>query len=359
MRKRKRGSEDQSYDSILDTMTNVVGILIIVAAVTQVTVTSAVDRVSGEMPEYGFEITDEVLAEAMDQHAVILGTLTGLRSRWGVLKGESTNAPTDLVRLNESIETLRSELEESTEFTARADSLKKDRDELERQIALLEETKKLAEQEHADLSSQVSTPLPKPAATISLPDLDSKSVEDMTRKRFYCRGGKIYYFPGDELYASIEVGWDKFVERVESGKKFETWKGALRTLTGYIDSAKPGTPDFSVTTEIKDVYAAEFERVGNIRVSYKLKPSAKSRGATLADIHTRSGTVCDMIKKIDTETEWVYFIVYDDSFDIYLAARKLATSLGIKVGWFPHGIDSEFAYYYFSTGGVTYDVGPQ
>ena len=57
-------SPDQNLDSLLDTMSNVVGILVVLVAVTQLSIGDAVERITGER-----NASEPVSAEALAQGA--------------------------------------------------------------------------------------------------------------------------------------------------------------------------------------------------------------------------------------------------------------------------------------------------
>ena len=76
--RRPKKTSGASLDSLLDTMTNVVGILIIMLIVTQLGVGQAVERIKGFVDEVSQEDYDQALAESEDLKAL----LEELRAEW-------------------------------------------------------------------------------------------------------------------------------------------------------------------------------------------------------------------------------------------------------------------------------------
>ena len=70
MRRRKSSSQG-SLDSLLDTMTNVVGILVILLTVTQLGVGDAVQRIRGDIAEVSIEDLESAKQKVADTQAGI------------------------------------------------------------------------------------------------------------------------------------------------------------------------------------------------------------------------------------------------------------------------------------------------
>ena len=60
-RRRRGGSGQGNLDSLLDTMTNVVGVLIVVLIVTQVNVSSAAKRIRADLPDVTVAMMEEMV----------------------------------------------------------------------------------------------------------------------------------------------------------------------------------------------------------------------------------------------------------------------------------------------------------
>ena len=87
MRRRKKSSSGASLDSLLDTMTNVVGILVILLVVTQLGVSDAVKRISANAPKISVEELEQVQQDAADHPPWSLslsGAATSQRRRYAL-----------------------------------------------------------------------------------------------------------------------------------------------------------------------------------------------------------------------------------------------------------------------------------
>jgi len=88
MRRRRRQSDDGNLDSLLDTMTNVVGILIILMAMTQIGVGDAVQRILRETDAPLAEISDEAVINKQAELDELEKTLKAVRFQWEELARE-------------------------------------------------------------------------------------------------------------------------------------------------------------------------------------------------------------------------------------------------------------------------------
>jgi hypothetical protein len=86
--RRRRDESIGSLDSLLDTMTNVVGILVILLVVTQLGVTSAVKRIRSSLPEVSEQQYDEMRRETEQA----LAEVTRLQA-WPISRRRSPNWP--------------------------------------------------------------------------------------------------------------------------------------------------------------------------------------------------------------------------------------------------------------------------
>ena len=112
MARRRRRDREGNYDSVLDTMTNVVGILVIVVAVTQMSVGDAV-RTSVRDREALPEVSPETLEAMRARAGELETTLARLRADWGKLEATLPDRRIELARADERIRELRAKVEET------------------------------------------------------------------------------------------------------------------------------------------------------------------------------------------------------------------------------------------------------
>lgn len=65
---------------------------------------------------------------------------------------------------------------------------------------------------------------------------------------------------------------------------------------------------------------------------YRLRPDA--RGDTTRDFEKKRADFIDLVEALPTGS-FVYFVVHDDSFDVFREAQGVAKSRGIATGWHP------------------------
>ena len=79
-RRRRGGSGQGNLDSLLDTMTNVVGVLIVVLIVTQVNVSSAAKRIRADLPDVTVAMMEEMVEKDEDRKSTRLNSSHALIS---------------------------------------------------------------------------------------------------------------------------------------------------------------------------------------------------------------------------------------------------------------------------------------
>ena len=341
MRPQTEDDDDDALDSLLDTMTNVVGILIIVLVVMQLGVGNAVRRITENM-----KADPEEFAKAEKN----LKTLE--QERDTLLAAKTTSTPTDTADGTNRLEKLLRQIGEQEKLLQRLERDQKDEEERLASARLLaaQSRKQIEEnekrrQEHERLQGELSTaakeiarlgallehtpipksPLPK---VVHLPNPRS-APEDMEPLTFICFQNKVYYLP--------DRSWmDEFRKRCQqlavtvAQKQYRTFnpttgEGTDRFLEDY---------NRQLNRLIRD---DSFEvKLGNYSSTPHLEFHPRETGGYTERIVTgRNSRFQQRLRLIDPSRNFLRFYVCPDSFDIYVTTRRIVSDMGLLAGWEP------------------------
>jgi hypothetical protein len=324
----RRNFEGGSLDSLLDTMTNVVGILVIMLVVTQLGVRDAVSRIS-QNPT----VSPEALAaaeserEELDaQRAELERRLAAFGSQQSVedldqLTGDLTAAQRQLGALQREheeaearIRPLQKKIEENKKL---AEKLKTDSDDLEKQIDAAE---KRIEELKAQLAV-TSIPDVLPAKEVIIPN-PRKAPEGAKRIEFLCHAGRVIPLYTDELRDRAQKRAKYIVDRYRLGRdKAKGIEG--EELVKYFNKER-----------IRDDYV-ELEMTVRGRYPSLVIHPRKDAGETIKDLQQPASRFRRLTMRINPKSQYLRFIVWTDSFETYLEARSVAAKRGLLAGWTP------------------------
>jgi hypothetical protein len=321
----RRKQAGGSLDSLLDTMTNVVGILVILLVVTQLGVRGAVERIS---------VSDAVDPEALAQMQRKADEAERLRSeleqRLAAYQNRNPRLlPAQLQRTLRQISNVQADLDGVLQTRRLAEA--KAREGLEEIQQQLEEQRK----KEAELKKQIASALDEvaklearlektpareaPAAKIVHLPNPRAAPEGAQPVTFYCRRGRIALL---DLPASQHraVKWTQFniarrrlgdpAKGVECGKLFS---------------------DFN-REEFRDKnFLLKLEARG--RYPYIVFVERENFGESTDEMLAAGSDYGKQIATIDPRRFYVRYLVWSDSFETYIAARRLATEEGLLAGW--------------------------
>ena len=327
MRRKRRASGEGSYDSVLDTMTNVVGILIIVVAVTQVGVADAV-RTSYEGSARP-TVKPADVAAAQTEADRLRRLLDELEARLGKLVDKEPESRAELDRLKPLIAELKQELDDPIQIRGRRKQLEEDLAKLEKllqqlqrrsaeAVRLAKETKSRAEEE----AKKNLTP-----RRIGVPLPDPNRAKGKSARRFVCKNGNLYPLEEAEVVRAFVRDMADFMKR----QKITAWDRAQ--LRSFIDSVNEKKLSNSCW-RAKFGYSISGR---SIDWQYRFDLRSDAPGETKDQIAAAQSRFRRAVGSIKPDQTWVAFLVYDgvDNFELYLSARRMAERLGFAVGWIP------------------------
>ena len=315
-RKRREGAAGESMDSLLDTMANVVGILVVLVAVMQLAVGDAVDRIVEEgvrepatLPEVeSAEREQEAVAEAIVAARGKLEALPPSPERPGMLLDEARpllEAMRALPGSHEEIPAdpgdLETRLAESRENAARS------RAELEAQEAQLGRLDALWESDSLKNRAKVARlPDPRP------PPREAEEVV------FFCRYGRVAPVNRREMLQALSAGVEKALgESRVPGEEDRPW------LYNFFTKQTIGWENFY--WQIRDR--------GPRSLFADMAWRDPASGEQARELRLPGSRLEASFEGHDPAREYIRFWVWADSFEVYLEARYLAEAAGFDVAW--------------------------
>ena len=288
MRRKRAGG--QNVDSLLDTMANVVGILIVLMAVTQMTVNTAMKRIRVWESEEAVELRED-RHEAEANLAAIAGIdlsrtleLSMLRDLIEQLREVPTAADTASV----SAQVASQRLQVRRLNAAIADKHEK----LANLQILLSESELRAEEEGIALR----LPDPRPAPLAAKPMI------------LFCRYGRVFDPRFDQLARELE----------------EVVRGAPRPVERYFEAYDIGN----------ELLRWRIIDAGNKRI-HRLDWRSTTIGETAEQLRSPRAKFRAVLATYSPQSKFLHFYVWGDSFEVYLEARRLSEEAGFSAGWIP------------------------
>ena len=329
--------DGDGLDSLLDTMTNVVGILVMVLIATQLGVKDAVDRIA--QSEKGSQESVQMLEE---QYISNRALQQQLEERFKDINSESTRQ-VELANLRQQLESTTSKLQAAkteaqllsvklTEqrkaaatIVATMESQKKEKEQLSKEISKnLEEEARLK----ALLSDYKGAPI---AGTESLTLPNPRSVPEGAKQfTLLCKTNKIYpLFFNEQDRTVTRKAIESIVQQRQLFRGPEL--GVNHEVLLPLVNRKPPTGEYFVSNLTRSgIYP---------RISFT--PRA-SRGIALKEVLGTKSRFSEFLDSFDRNRFYMRFFVYPDSYEIYMAARKAADKRAILAGWEPQ--DDEWVY---------------
>jgi hypothetical protein len=327
MRPRRKQSGG-SLDSLLDTMTNVVGILVIVLVVTQLGVHDAVDRIStSEAKELA-----KLQLQVREAEAELAPRLEDYKDRdpeqmierLKELARQIADAKADLAGLVEMRRAAEAESRKPVEEAKQLiEQQRKAEQELKRQIVELQTAVASLEARLAEAPKREI----KPPKIVQIPN-PRPAPEGAQPVTFYCRQGRVALLdlPGSQNRAA----------------KWADYQIRRRRL---------GDPAKGVEC---DKLFADFHRERFRDKNFELKLEARGRypyivfverenwGETVDEILALGSDYREVLARIDARRFYIRFLVWPDSFEAYIAARQIASDEGLPAGWEPQTRTDEY-----------------
>ena len=319
MRRRNTDSSPTgNLDSLLDTMTNVVGILIIVIIVSQINVASAVKRIRAGMEP----VSVEQMAKLQSERERVAQQIESVRSATDKVD------PAAMAALQKEVAALEKQLEEVELMDEKNEALVDLFAEKQKTLEELKAAVKREEQGVIGLDQKIARmELQKtPAKRVRLPN-PRDPYEDAREVLFFCAGDRIMLVDYPGLLA-------RTVKEIQ-GKK------------SLVAEMKGKTPYYHQEQSKKHIGSRRIRSAG-VAVSIVtfpdrpwgqlvMTPDFKRGGQTIKEGLAHGSELRQQINRAKSDRNYIRFLVHPDAFETYLLARRLAEEIFIPVGWEPTG----------------------
>lgn len=356
MRRQKDNDDDGGLDSLLDTMTNVVGILVLVLIVTQLSVADVVSRITKEMrvePEQ-VEALDEALRAKREEQDELKEILVD------PLDIDTQRQMEELKKKKELLERRKRLLEEEKEREQNLYAMKLEEDKQKAK----ENEKKIAEtkQEREELSEKITAMTAKqaeleaklevtskikapPAVEITIPD-PRPAPPNSKPLLFVCAENELFPLDAEALRKRAEVRAKAIIARYKLDRDPEAG----------IDP-EAFAEHYEKMKDRNDYFEAEYFVLNNTWPRIRLIPRS-GRGIKEQEVtNPRSRFHTQGVATIDRSKFYTRFFVLPDSHEIYVAARSVMSEANILSGWEPQPAD--WTYVVSIPGGIRLGTPPK
>lgn len=325
----------------MDTMTNVVGVLIIVLVMIGISLANSVKKVLSELPEVSVVQLEQLLKKIADNTPK--EDPKKIDEELKKLEQQIKKDAEDLKTMDLSAEKQNVKLMDLDDLQKQLDERKKQRnakkDAVEKLLAEVDKLKALLD----------TTPVyqPPPATIVRLPD-PKEIPKDAVMHRFLVTGGRLYYLNDDAFMKTVVDEIDKQQKnlihsevQMKDANGFplmvkERGKDVPRMKT-ILDQQKISDHFAKLRIANRDLKLELVVTPTSSRIPMRLTPNPVG-GETTADVKNPASVYQRLIRKLKSEPgSVVWFYVFKDSVETYLAARDIADDVGVPVGWEIYG----------------------
>lgn len=327
MKRRKKKSLG-SLDSLLDTMTSVVGILLIMLIVIQLDVTNAVQRIISEQENIQRGVSDAQLAEMEAAKNKLLANQKSLQNQLVTARKDRISGSADAQRLNQEIATLKAQLEQrqttadaAEKKAAAARLLAAEAARKKSEIAKLKtEVAAIMTDVNDSRNKLRATPIPSalPAKVVKLP-APKAAPEGAKPLYVICHEGLVAAVDNDGLIKSVKGALEKYGLKPDAKNEYDGKKFEALFKNRYV-----GDKDW----RLKSVEAP------NHRMRFHLYRQNRA-GENRRDIQSQVSRYRLMLTRLNKKERYLVFLVWPDSYDTYLMARSISNHHGFAAGWRP------------------------
>jgi len=324
-------------DSLLDTMTNVVGILVILLVVTQLGVRSAVSRIRSNLPE----INEAQLREAERAAESAQQNSETLQQAWAAQESAFKTNSNLLVTLEKKVDpAARKKLEDaqaaSDSLTAKIAQSHKKESELQAELTKIRAELEQLRKELAE-SMQQEEP---PAKIVRIPN-PRPAPANAKGEWFVCLQGRVMFVDLDAIAAAAA----RRVAMMKMQLKFG--KAGLISTSANKKSGQPEVFEYDAGKVISyfknNKIIIDGQRVTVYNRNYQntcwltLNLDAK-QGEDAVELARAWSKYTKALTAVKQRDNYAKFIVFPDSFEVYLKAREIADSLQVPAGWQIHTV---------------------
>lgn len=307
--KARSEATELNLDSLMDTITNVVGILVLILVLVTLNIKKSVDRIREEDPSQ-FGISKVQLAEIQEMAKQHRQLIEQLEIQTEDLDIEMEQDEAEIVEQQEVIEELSQEPPPDIETLAMEQKKKEEE---------LEEIKKELASVEGELGETRDMTAP-PPKIVRLPN-PRNAPEGAEPILFLCREGRLMVFDPEGLKSRVEKRVGYLMRPLVS----------KATSDGEIDCQK------LVASYNKNPLDDDQFRTKLVIQNYRLVLIYEHKGAgeTPERLRGSSSRFQASVRRMGTQNNYARFLVWPDSFDVYVEARSICDERGVLAGWQP------------------------
>jgi Skp family chaperone for outer membrane proteins len=336
-KRRQTHDEELPFVALMDTMTNVVGVLIIVLVMIGISLASSVRKILSELPPVTVEQVQELLKQIADATPKVDPNKLAEENKQ--LEDQLKKSSDELKTLDLSPEKQNVKMINLDELTKQLEEKKKQRDskksEVEKQLAEADRLKALLD----------ATPVytPPPATVVKLPN-PRAIPEKAVMQRFLIVGGRVIYLNDEAFMTTVVNEIEKHVKKLinsevpvkdkdgnpvmvtERGKQVPRLKTILdqKKISEHFSRLRIATRDLKLELAVSP---------NSSRIPMKLTPLPDA-GESVEQCKNPASVYQRLLRKFKGEPgSVVWFYVFKDSLESYLAVRDFADQLDLPVGW--------------------------
>jgi hypothetical protein len=333
----KTSATGGNLDSMLDTLTNVVGILVIVLVTVQLTSEEAARRIVEALENISPEEVAQIEQQAAAAQQAADDAERQLQERQQAAKRDPSQQlalmATEAESLNQVAESILAKAAEMNE--------QKKREQESLQQALAEATAKKEELDRelqavttrrAALSvelDQTKMPAPLPAKEVRLPD-PRPAPAGAKELVLFCRENRIWIADFEALRAQAHKRAAFVVRRKNLDPDNDDWLSDGQVFVAEFNKTPLAAGDFDLTIEV-------------VGASVYLVLNRKPRSGQTADAAAKStGDLARLSRRYKPSDYYLRFLVWPDGFEGYLTARNFTNERGFAAGWLPMDDPKEY-----------------
>ncbi|MFV0443022.1 MAG: hypothetical protein ACK5Q5_05590 [Planctomycetaceae bacterium] len=315
-----------NLDSLMDTLTNVVGILLIILIFALIGGQEVVKRIKGFVDE----ISEDQLAAAAAESVQLRKLIDDQKEKWEEAEARLPQQKLTLEEQQRLLKQLQDDIAKLSAAEIDPEKLKSQLEAHRKEAAKLEAEVKARLEQIASLKARLADSPAKGAGAdtkvVNLPD--PRPAPDGAKPiTFLCREG--YIFPLDL------DGLQKEAQKVVSASS----RVLLKDEGIDCDRLK----DLFAKRFVGDRYVQLGIRVGGDGKPYLTVQHREKAGEPTDHIDKPTSLFNRAIKAIDPRKNFIEFRVWSDSYDTYLVARNEAARQGIMAGWTPYAQTSDYS----------------
>ncbi len=342
-RKEKSHDEELPFVALMDTMTNVVGVLIIVLVMIGISLANSVKKILSELPP----VTVEQLQEALKKVVEVTPKEDPkkIEEEKKKIEEEMKKNDQELKTLDTAAEVQKIKLIDTDSLTKQIEDAKKARDmkkaELEKKLAEIDKLKALLD----------TTPVyqPPPATVVKLPN-PRPVPEGAVMQRFLVANGRITYLNDEEMMKFVVAEIEKHSKELINSEvevKDQFGNPVMETVR---NKKVPKMKTIYDQKKIHDYFEKYKVPSRELKVELALAPNSPRMPLKLTvlpgagedekqiqDPGSIFQRACRKFKSDGNAVMWFY--VFKDSLATYLAARDVADKFQVPCGWEIYGND--------------------